>query len=41
MLNSLFDRVTDLRLVRDEDTKIVGFPFRSPTNLPVTFRPAS
>jgi cytochrome P450 len=41
MLNSLFDRVTDLRLVRDEDTKIVGFPFRSPTNRPVTFRPAS
>jgi cytochrome P450 len=41
MLNSLFDRVTDLRLVRDEDTKIVGFPFRSPANLPVTFRPAS
>jgi cytochrome P450 len=41
MLNSLFDRVTDLRLVRDEDTKIVGFPFRSPTNLPVTFRSAS
>lgn len=41
MLNSLFDRVSDLRLVPDEDTKIVGMPFRSPANLPVTFRPAS
>lgn len=41
MLNSLFDRVTDLRLVPDEDTRIVGLPFRSPTNLPVTFRSAS
>jgi cytochrome P450 len=41
MLNSLFDRVTDLRLVPDEDTRIVGMPFRSPTNLPVTFRSAS
>lgn len=41
MLNSLFDRVTDLRLVPDDDTKIVGMPFRSPGNLPVTFRAAS
>jgi cytochrome P450 len=41
MLNSLFDRVTDLQLVPDEDTKIVGMPFRSPTSLSVTFRPAS
>jgi cytochrome P450 len=41
MLNSLFDRVTDLQLVPDGDTKIVGMPFRSPRNLPVTFRPAS
>ena len=24
MLNSLFDRVTDLQLVPDDDTKIVG-----------------
>ncbi|MCW2650356.1 MAG: hypothetical protein QOE41_105 [Mycobacterium sp.] len=40
MLNSLFDRVSDLRLAPDEDTKIVGMPFRSPANLPVTFRPA-
>jgi cytochrome P450 len=41
MLNSLFDRVTDLRLEPDDDTTIVGFPFRSPKNLPVTFRAAS
>ena len=39
MLNSLFDRVTDLALMPDEDTKIVGMPFRSPATLPVTFRP--
>ncbi len=39
MLNSLFDRVTDLQLVPDEDTKIVGMPFRSPGKIPVTFRP--
>jgi cytochrome P450 len=39
MLNSLFDRVTDLALVPDEDTRIVGMPFRSPERLPVTFRP--
>lgn len=41
MLNSLFDRVTDLTLTPDENTKIVGMPFRSPATLPVTFRPAS
>jgi cytochrome P450 len=41
MLNSLFDRVTDLQLVPDENTKIAGMPFRSPGNLPVTFRAAS
>jgi cytochrome P450 len=39
MLNSLFDRVTDLQLTEDDDTKIVGMPFRSPKHLPVTFRP--
>jgi cytochrome P450 len=39
MLTSLFDRVTDLQLVEDEDTKITGMPFRSPKHLPVTFRP--
>ncbi len=41
MLNSLFDRVTELELVADEDTGIVGMPFRSPATLPVTFRAAS
>ena len=41
MLNSLFDRVTDLQLVPDDDTKIMGMPFRSPTHLPVTFRPVA
>ena len=41
MLNSLFDRVTDLQLIPDDDTEIVGMPFRSPKHLPVTFRPAS
>ena len=39
MLNSLFDRVTDLKLLPDDDTKIVGMPFRSPKHLPVTFQP--
>ena len=41
MLNSLFNRVTDLRLVPEDDSGIVGFPFRSPKSLPVTFRAAS
>lgn len=41
MLTSLFDRVTDLQLIEDEDTKIVGMPFRSPKHLPVTFRPVA
>jgi cytochrome P450 len=39
MLNSLFDRVSDLKLVPDEGTEIVGMPFRSPATLPVTFQP--
>jgi cytochrome P450 len=39
MLNSLFDRVTDLQLVPSNDSEIVGMPFRSPGSLPVTFRP--
>lgn len=39
MLTSLFDRVTDLQLLEDDDTKISGMPFRSPKHLPVTFRP--
>jgi cytochrome P450 len=41
MLNSLFDRVTDIKLAPDKETTIVGFPFRSPESLPVTFRTAS
>lgn len=41
MLTSLFDRLTDFQLLADDDTKIVGMPFRSPKHLPVTFRPAS
>ncbi len=41
MLNSLFDRVTDIQLLPDDDTKIVGMPFRSPKHLPVTFRPVA
>jgi cytochrome P450 len=41
MLTSLFDRVTDLQLIEDEDTNIVGMPFRSPKHLPVTFRPVA
>jgi cytochrome P450 len=41
MLNSLFDRVTDIELVADDDTDIVGMPFRSPKHLPVTFRPVA
>jgi cytochrome P450 len=41
MLNSLFDRVTNLQLLPDDDTKITGMPFRSPKHLPVTFRPVA
>nr|WP_083906405.1 cytochrome P450 [Mycobacterium sp. JS623] len=41
MLTSLFDRVTDLQLLEDDDTKITGMPFRSPKHLPVTFRPVA
>lgn len=41
MLTSIFDRVTDLQLLEDDDTKIVGMPFRSPKHLPVTFRPVA
>jgi cytochrome P450 len=41
MLTSLFDRVTDIRLIPDDDTEIVGMPFRSPKHLPVTFRPVA
>ncbi len=41
MLNSLFDRVTDLALAADDDTGIVGLTFRSPNKLPVRFAPAA
>ena len=41
MLTSLFDRLTDFQLIEGDDTKIVGMPFRSPTRLPVTFRPVA
>jgi cytochrome P450 len=41
MLTSLFDRVTDLELAEDDDTKITGMPFRSPKQLPVTVRPVA
>ncbi|MGH3678364.1 MAG: cytochrome P450 [Mycobacterium sp.] len=41
MLTSLFDRATDFQLLADDDTKIVGMPFRSPRHLPVTFRPVA
>ena len=44
MMNSLFDRVTDLAFVPDdatgEESKIVGLIFRSPNKLPVTFTAA-
>lgn len=40
MLTSLFDRITDVELAADDDTRITGMPFRSPKHLPVTFRAA-
>lgn len=44
MLNSLFDRVDNLKFAPDDgtgvDSKIVGLVFRSPNKLPVTFSPA-
>jgi cytochrome P450 len=44
MLNSLFDRVTNLAFVPDdgtgEESRIVGLTFRSPNKLPVTFTSA-
>lgn len=41
MLDSLLDRVENLRLEPDDDTRIVGVTFRSPNSLPVTFTPVS
>jgi cytochrome P450 len=39
-LESLLDRLSDITLVTDDNPRIWGQPFRSPTALPVTFRPA-
>ena len=36
----LLDRLTDIQLVTEGDPHIHGQPFRSPTAIPVTFRPA-
>jgi cytochrome P450 len=36
-LESLLSRITNIKLVTDEDPHIYGQPFRSPTALPVTF----
>jgi cytochrome P450 len=41
MLNSLLDRVDNLTLEPDDETRIVGVTFRSPNSLPVTFTPSS
>jgi len=41
MLDSLLDRVENLTLEPDDDTRIVGVTFRSPNSLPVTFTPVS
>ncbi len=41
MLNSLLDRVDNLTLEPDDETRIVGVTFRSPNSLPVTFTPVS
>ncbi|OBB37462.1 cytochrome P450 [Mycobacterium sp. 852002-51961_SCH5331710] len=39
-LECLLDRLTDIKLLTDDNPHIVGQPFRSPTALPVTFQPA-
>jgi cytochrome P450 len=41
MLDSLLDRVENLTLEPDDETRIVGVTFRSPNSLPVTFTPVS
>ena len=41
MLDSLLDRVDNLTLEPDDETRIVGVTFRSPNSLPVTFTPVS
>lgn len=40
-MESLLNRVTDIRLVTDDDPHIFGQPFRSPTAIPVTFEPVA
>ncbi|MGE2834942.1 cytochrome P450 [Mycobacterium sp. SMC-4] len=39
-VETLLTRLSDIQLVTDDDPHIHGQPFRSPTALPVTFRPA-
>jgi cytochrome P450 len=39
-LNALFDRVHNLAPVAGEPSRIIGFSFRGPDSLPVTFDPA-
>jgi cytochrome P450 len=41
MLESLLDRVENLTLEPDDETRIVGVTFRSPNSLPVTFTSVS
>jgi cytochrome P450 len=41
MLESLLDRVENLRLEPDDETRIVGVTFRSPNSLPVSFTPVA
>jgi hypothetical protein len=36
-LESLLNRLTDIRLVNDDNPRIFGQPFRSPTAIPATF----
>lgn len=38
-LECLLDRLTDIEFLTDDDPHIYGQPFRSPTALPVTFKP--
>ena len=40
-VETLLTRLSDIRLVTDDDPHIHGQPFRSPTALPVTFSPAA
>jgi cytochrome P450 len=40
-LESLLTRLTDIKLITDDNPHIWGQPFRSPTAIPVTFDAAS